>query len=42
MKNYKKKNKFSKLQNFLNSNMFSTIIYVLDVPKGGLQVLFEH
>jgi hypothetical protein len=42
MKNYKKKNKFSNLQINLNSNLFSTILYVLDAPKGRLQVLFQH
>jgi hypothetical protein len=28
--------------NFLISNIFSTILSALDVPRGGLQVLFEH
>jgi hypothetical protein len=29
-------------QNFLISNPFFTILIVLDVPRGGLQVLFGH
>jgi len=29
-------------RNFLNSNMFLTIFDVLDVPIGGVQVLFGH
>jgi hypothetical protein len=28
--------------NFFNSNIFSTILSVLDAPRGGLQVLFGH
>jgi hypothetical protein len=28
--------------NFLSSNLFSTILSVLNVPRGRLQVLFEH
>jgi hypothetical protein len=28
--------------NFLISNLFSTILSVLDAPRGGLQVLFGH
>jgi hypothetical protein len=28
--------------NFLISNPFSTILIVLDAPRGGLQVLFGH
>jgi len=28
--------------NFLISDMFSTILSVLDAPKGGLQVFFAH
>jgi hypothetical protein len=28
--------------NFLISNSFFTIISVPDVPRGGIQVLFEH
>jgi len=28
--------------NFLISNSFLTIISVPDVPRGGIQVLFEH
>jgi hypothetical protein len=28
--------------NFLISNLFFTILNVLDAPRGGLQVLFGH
>ncbi len=28
--------------NFLISNLFSTILNVLDAPRGGLQVCFAH
>jgi hypothetical protein len=28
--------------NFFNSNVFSTILGVLDASRGGLQVLFGH
>jgi hypothetical protein len=28
--------------NFLNSNLFMTILSVLDAARGGLQVLFQH
>jgi hypothetical protein len=28
--------------NVFNSNLFSAILNALDVPRGGLQVLFEH
>jgi len=28
--------------NFLISNLFSTILSVLDAPRGGLQVCFAH
>jgi hypothetical protein len=28
--------------NFLISNLFLTIVCVLDVPRGGLQILFGH
>jgi hypothetical protein len=28
--------------NFLISNMFSTILSVLDAPRGGLKICFAH
>jgi hypothetical protein len=28
--------------NFINSTPFLTIYHALDVPKGGVQVLFKH